>query len=201
MRKFYSYLYNAGRVATICVATIAGAPLATAKENLAPDKAYDAAWEECARQAQTGDAAAQYQLGRMYLEGKDVKADASEAAYWLRKAASNGNADAMVAVGILFKEGRGVLPDDRIAAEYFWRAAENGNAEGAYRYAEMLRDGIGVEKNNSKAYYWFQQAAAQDFKDASTQAASLKKYKQAQNRRPSGKNVPSTKNKNKRKRK
>ncbi|MDE5976573.1 MAG: sel1 repeat family protein, partial [Muribaculaceae bacterium] len=113
-----------------------------------------AEWEECARQAQNGDAGAQYRMGMMYRSGEIVDRNEKEAVYWFRKAASNGNGDAMLEVGRSFRDGLGVIPDERIAAENFWRAAEKGNPEGAYNYAEMLRDGKGVEQDKGKAYVW-----------------------------------------------
>ncbi|MDE6755379.1 MAG: sel1 repeat family protein [Muribaculaceae bacterium] len=131
-------------------------------------------WEECARRAQTGDAEAQYRMGCMYKDGKNVEKDYKEAIYWFRKSASNGNGDAMLEVGHCFEDGLGVLADNRIAAENYWRAAEKGNMEGAYRYAEMLRDGIGVAQDKRKAYYWFRKAASANFSDSAEQAAKLK---------------------------
>lgn len=137
---------------------------------------YSEEWESLAKTAQTGDPAAQYELGCMYKEGKFVVANPKEAFYWFRKAASNGNADAMLQVGYCFRDGYGVIADNRIAAENFWRAAEAGNPEGAYRYAEMLRDGVGVAQDKGKAWFWFDKAAKSGFADSATQAYTLKSF-------------------------
>lgn len=133
-------------------------------------------WEECARLAQSGDADAQYRMGKIYQEGKLVVSDPSEAFYWFKKSASNGNGDACYEVGRCFRYGYGVIPDNRIAAENFWRAAEKGSAEGAYCYAEMLRDGVGVPTDKAKAYKWFAVASKSDYADAAKQAESLKAF-------------------------
>lgn len=46
-----------------------------------------------------GDADAQYNLGKMYLEGNGVPQDDSEAAKWFRKAAEQGNSKAQKVLG------------------------------------------------------------------------------------------------------
>ncbi len=52
---------------------------------------YDKALEYFTKAAELGDAAAQYYLGRMYMEGKGVEKDNEKAVYHLEKAAIGGH--------------------------------------------------------------------------------------------------------------
>lgn len=121
-----------------------------------------------------GDMEAQYQLGRIYDEGKGIPRNSKEAAYWYRRAARNGHTEALLALGKAFKSGEGVLQDNRIAAENFWRAAERGNAEGAYLFATMLQNGEGVERDLPRALKYYMQAAEADYRDAGEKASGLR---------------------------
>lgn len=143
------------------------------------DKNIDEAITWYGKSAKLGNAEAQYDIGTLYRDGIGFSQDSSEAAYWFRKAASNGNVKAMIETGRAFLEGRGVLQDDVIASEYFWRAGARGSAEGQYAYATMLRDGRGVKADRHKALKWFDMAASQNYKDAASQADSLRNYKSA----------------------
>ena len=61
--------------------------------------------------ANDGDAAAQFNLGVMYLAGHGVQQDYSAAALWFRKAAEQGYALAQTNLGVLYRDGRGVAED------------------------------------------------------------------------------------------
>ncbi len=121
-----------------------------------------------------GDMQSQFELGRIYDEGKGIPRNSKEAAYWYRRAARNGHADALLALGKAFRAGDGVLQDSRIAAENFWRAAERGNAEGAYLFAMMLSNGEGVAKDLPRALKYFLQAAENNYADADVQVSKLR---------------------------
>src|SRR6476619_2669326 len=58
--------------------------------------------------ANDGNAAAQFNLGVMYLTGHGVQQDYSAAALWFRKAAEQGYAFAQSNLGALYRDGRGV---------------------------------------------------------------------------------------------
>lgn len=124
--------------------------------------------------AVAGDMQSQYELGRIYDEGKGIPRNSTEAAYWYRRAARNGHPDALLALGKAFRAGDGVLQDSRIAAENFWRAAERGNAEGAYLYASMLTSGEGVAKDLPRALRYFMLAAENNYADADAQVSKLR---------------------------
>lgn len=63
--------------------------------------------EDLVKRAQSGDANAQFELGRAYEDGKGFPQDDDSAAVWLRKAAEQGNAKAQSSLGALYSVGRG----------------------------------------------------------------------------------------------
>lgn len=145
-----------------------------ARKTMAPKLMDDPERARIVEAAVAGDMQAQYELGRIYDEGKAIPRNSKEAAYWYRRAARNGHTEALLALGKAFKSGDGVLQDNRIAAENFWRAAERGNAEGAYLFATMLREGEGVGQDLPRALKYYMQAAEADYRDAGEQASSLR---------------------------
>src|SRR5512140_1921164 len=68
-----------------------------------------ALWKPLAEQ---GDAAAQYQLGTLYAEGKGVEQSDTTAASWFARAANQGNAAAQYNLAVSYAEGLGVPKDD-----------------------------------------------------------------------------------------
>ncbi|MCE9648842.1 MAG: sel1 repeat family protein [Parvibaculum sp.] len=68
--------------------------------------------------ASQGDAAAQFNLGVLYINGQGVERNAATAASWFDKAARQGNALAQLNLGILFREGMGVEKD--LPRAYMW---------------------------------------------------------------------------------
>jgi len=54
--------------------------------------------------AEQGDAKAQYNLGQMYYDKKEVPQDYKEAVKWYRLAAEQGNAEAQINLDLLLKE-------------------------------------------------------------------------------------------------
>ena len=57
------------------------------------------------KQAQSGDAKAQYELGRDYDSGQGITKDEAEAARWYRKAADQGLAIAQYDLGVEYDRG------------------------------------------------------------------------------------------------
>jgi TPR repeat protein len=113
------------------------------------------------KQADSGDADAQFDLGVMYRDGKGVPKDATKAMEWLQKAAALGNAKAHLYVGGLYYDGKDVPKDLAKAVEWFQKAAALGNADAQYILGDMYHGGEGMPKNTAKAIEWYQKAAAQ----------------------------------------
>jgi TPR repeat protein len=61
--------------------------------------------------AEQGDAKAQYNLGFMFEEGKDVAQDYKTAVKWFTLAAKQGNYQAQYSLGIMYDVGKGVEQD------------------------------------------------------------------------------------------
>ena len=78
------------------------------------------------KQAEAGDAKAQFNIGTMYENGSGVKQDYAEAAKWYRKAAVLGDARAQYNLGIMNQNGWGVPQDDTEAVKWYRKAAMQG---------------------------------------------------------------------------
>jgi uncharacterized protein len=109
-----------------------------------------------------GDADAQYNLGRLYLQGRGVPKDAIQAARWLGLAADKGHRSAQAALGAMLFTGEGVArqparglawltvakdgagPDEAWIAEIYSSAfaqASDRERQDAYRVLENILQG------------------------------------------------------------
>ncbi|TYL75145.1 tetratricopeptide repeat protein [Bradyrhizobium cytisi] len=111
--------------------------------------------------ANDGDAAAQFNLGLMYVAGHGVQQDSAAAAIWFRKAAEQGNALAQSNLGMLYLYGQGVAQDDTEAVTWFRKAADQGDAIAEFMLRNQYANGKGVPQDDSGAVIWFQRAAKQ----------------------------------------
>lgn len=116
--------------------------------------------------AAQGDAEAQYDLGRLYFEGKGVPQDDAEAARWYRMAAEQGHAKAQNKLGVMFYDGQGVSRSLAEASRLYRMAAKQGHAEAEYHLAHMYLFGLGVPQDYATAHMWFNIAAANGHSDA-----------------------------------
>ena len=84
------------------------------------------AFAETKGKAESGNAAAQYNLGVSYEEGEGVAKDDKEAVKWYRLAAGQGDGYEQYNIGVLYAQGQGVLED--YVTSYAWLniAAANG---------------------------------------------------------------------------
>jgi len=118
---------------------------------------------EVAAKAEIPDA--QHALGVLYLRGRGVARDTSEAARWFLRAAENGNTAGEVEYAILLFNGDGVARDERLAARYFRRAAGRGNTIAQNRLARLYAVGRGVAKNLTEAAAWHLLASGRGLTD------------------------------------
>ena len=81
---------------------------------------------EIRRQAEQGDAVAQYNLGLMYDFGDGVPENDAEAVNWYRLAAEQGHADAQYDLGFMYDVGLGVPEDYAEAVKWYRLAADTG---------------------------------------------------------------------------
>jgi TPR repeat protein len=86
---------------------------------------------EVRKEAEQGNAKAQYQLGMVYINGKGpgTPPDYVEAMKWFRKAADQGNPDAQFQLGSMCENGSGVPKDYAEAMKWYRKAAVQGNTD------------------------------------------------------------------------
>jgi TPR repeat protein len=75
------------------------------------------------------DSRGQYEFGVMYLEGKGVKQDYTQAQTWFDKAATLSDSRAQYELGAMYARGKGVKEDRAQAIAWFEKAAAQGHAE------------------------------------------------------------------------
>ncbi len=90
----------------------------------------DAASPESRREdAEEGNADAQFNLGRMYENGRGVPQDDSLAIEWYRKAVQQGQPDALYNLGRMYEDGRAVRQNFVKAYRLYFRASLHGIRE------------------------------------------------------------------------
>ncbi len=127
----------------------------------AKSKDYATALKEWRPLAEQGDARAQNQLGRMYINGIGVAQDDQQALKWLQLAALQGNADAQTSLGAMYWFGRSVPKDESEAVKWYRLAAEQGNVHAQSQLAGAYLVGRGVTANDQEALRWLRLAADQ----------------------------------------
>ena len=110
--------------------------------------AQDAGFQEMLRRAESGDAEAQSNLGRKYLNGDGVAQNYQEAMQWLRLAAEQGDASAQSNLGVMYQRGEGVAQSDQEAVKWYRLAAEQGYADAIVNLENL---GIAVSHNSQES--------------------------------------------------
>jgi TPR repeat protein len=110
--------------------------------------------------AEQGHAAAQINLGAMYLNGHGVARDDAEAMKWFRLAAAQGRPIAQFNIGYMYESGRGVAKDGAEALKWYRMAAEQGLARAQYNLGVLYASGEGVAQDYVRGYAWLTIAAA-----------------------------------------
>jgi uncharacterized protein len=88
---------------------------------------YVTAAKEWRPLAEQGSAAAQLNIGLMYLDGKGVPQDFGEAVTWLRRSAEQDNTEAQHDLGALYGAGKGLKRDYVQAYKWMNICAAKGN--------------------------------------------------------------------------
>ena len=78
-------------------------------------------------------------LANLYLLGKGVPKDSSEAVRWLRRAAEQGDAQAQANLASLYEQGKGVPLDYITAYRLYQRSIQAGNEGSKSRIKNLLR--------------------------------------------------------------
>jgi TPR repeat protein len=135
-----------------CVALICGAAVTWhLVKTRAAERKLVADANACRVRAEQGDANAEYDLARLYHQGKGVPQDYREAFQWYRKAADQGNAKAQYGVGYMYHWGRDVSQDANQALGWYRKAADQGNAKAQYDLGLSYYEGKGLPQDYTEA--------------------------------------------------
>lgn len=116
--------------------------------------------------AESGYAAAQYNVGVAHARGLLGSRDMRIAQKWWQAAAQQGNVDAQYNLGLLYATGNGVTMDMKKAVHWWQQAATIGDPAAQYNLGMMYARGEGVTQNMDAALHWWTQSAAQKFPQA-----------------------------------
>ena len=108
-----------------------------------------------------GNPVAQNNLGIMYLDGKGVAQNTSEAIRYLSLSAAAGSSLGQNNLGGLYRDGKGVPRDFGKAGQWFAASASQGNSAGMYNLGLMYEMGQGIKAEPFHAYMWYALAADQ----------------------------------------
>lgn len=129
------------------------------------------------RDANSGNALAQHELGLRYLLGEDgMTADTTKGAYWVGKAAEQNLTAACFNYGILLINGWGVDWNPFEAYNYFLKAAEDGMPEAQHLIGILYTDNLIVKKDYFEAYKWVKKASDKNYMPAVETKNELEKY-------------------------
>ena len=137
---------------------------------------------EIINKAKSGNSEAQYQLGRMYMDGEGVKQNDQKAIEWFRNSAEQGLAIAQNYVGLMYANGQGVKQNYQEALKWFRKAGEQGNAQAQYNIGFMYENGNGVAKSKAEASKWYRMAANQGNATATAKATERLKALEVQSK-------------------
>jgi uncharacterized protein len=116
--------------------------------------------------AEAGDADAQFELGRVYLDEHSGLQDLAQARSWVSRAAEQGHVGAQSLLGHMYHSGRGALQSFTLAHDWLLRAARQNDAVAQFSLGLMYREGQAVPADPVAAYSWFNLAASQGLEDA-----------------------------------
>ena len=129
------------------------------------------------RDANSGNALAQHELGLRYLLGEDgMTADTTKGAYWVGKAAEQNLTAACYNYGILLINGWGVEWNPFEAYNFFLKAAEDGMPEAQHLIGILYTDNLIVKKDYFEAYKWVKKASDKNYMPAVETKNELEKY-------------------------
>jgi localization factor PodJL len=103
-----------------------------------------------------GDAAAEYEVGIRFSEGRGIAQNFDNAAFWFTRAADHGLAPAQYRLGSLYEKGQGVKKDIGEARRLYLAAAQQGNAKAMHNLAVLYAVGLDGSPDYKSASGWFQ---------------------------------------------
>jgi TPR repeat protein len=134
------------------------------------------------KNAERGDANAQYETGRMLFGGKGTTIDAQQAVNWLQKAVNQGHKKAATRLGIIYYKGNGVPANPGRAVELFKSVAAS-QVLAQYYMGEAYADGRGIAQDFHAAIDWYQQSDSNGYKRAGGKIINIEEEIKMQERR------------------
>ena len=134
---------------------------------------YETAMKMFKPLADKGNAAAQVNVGNLYMKGLGVDSNYTLARHWYLKAAEQGERMAQSKLGIIYFYGLGVEKNPTEAFNWFQKAAEQGDSSAQTTLASLYASGEGVLINKAMAFYWYTMAEEQGNKEAARGRESL----------------------------
>jgi TPR repeat protein len=138
------------------------------------------ATDDVRKKAESGDAAAQFELAQIYLrEASNARSerrklrDLERAVDWFSKSAEQDFARAQFRLGRMYLLGRGVTQDKSLGVDWQVKAAEQGLAEAQFEIGHRYLYGGILEQDIDLALDMFTKAANQRYVDAQKQLGIL----------------------------
>jgi localization factor PodJL len=116
--------------------------------------------------ALAGDAAAQYEVGIRFADGRGVAQNGEEAVRWLDRAAKAGSAPALFRLGGLYEKGIGVKKDLVASRDHYRAAADKGHGKAMHNLAVLYAEGVEGAADYHTAAEWFRKAADRGVADS-----------------------------------
>ena len=123
--------------------------------------------------ADSGYAAAQFNIGMLFQNGVGVDKSITTANDWFQKAVDRDFAPAQLAMGRAYMDGIGVDQNIDRAVNLLISAAEQGHAQAQYEVGVLYREGSIVERDQVQALEYFLLAAEQGDPEAQYHAAFM----------------------------
>jgi len=116
--------------------------------------------------AVAGEPGAAYEIGVRYLDGRGVRADASEAAVWLERAFAKGSVPAAYRLGSIHEKGLNGRKNPAEALKFYRLAAEGGNIRAMHNLAVIHAEAPDGQADMKNAVRWFRMAAERGVRDS-----------------------------------
>lgn len=125
------------------------------------------------KSASLGLAAAQNQIGLMYIEGYGVPRHYREAFRWFRESAESNDAEGNCFLGLMYAHGHGTIQSWESAEQFWLKAAVGGNAESMYFLGMLHYAGIQRPVCIAEAAAWFEKSALTGYAPAAHALGSM----------------------------
>lgn len=148
-------------------------------EKIEPD--FESAYRLFLEEAETGNALAMQDLGRIYKDGLGVEKNEAEAQQWCHKALrtfktvekENPKPYIEYRIGKMYAAGLGTAQNYSKAANWFDMAVSQNHKFAQYSLAELYYQGNGVNQNYKTAFFLFAKSSSQGNPYASYELAKM----------------------------